>query len=204
MELPDRPATANGVARERAELYLLHQLKVMPSWPRHYSQRPPDELGRRGFERDERAHVRQQFGSSVEVLAAIGILDQGEGAAWLSRFQAALEAEEPCVPEPDRDLATEERARRLLEERLAQAAAAPSGEDERAAMARFDDALRAVRVTGALSREEIQRFSRRLWEAASVEAQEWFRARRESPLPPWQGTQLERVVIGPLERHVRS
>lgn len=171
------PSTANDVARERAELYLLHELKVMPGWPRHYARSPPDELGRRGFERDERAHVLQQFRGSVEVLAAIGILGEGEAAAWLSRFLSAPEAEEPGIPEPDRGLATEERARRLLEERLAQAAAAPGGEDERATMARFDQALRAVRVTGALSREEIERFSGRLGEAASVEAQEWFRAR---------------------------
>ncbi|MDQ4048873.1 MAG: hypothetical protein M3131_05760, partial [Actinomycetota bacterium] len=66
-------------------------------------------------------------------------------------------------------------------------------------MSRFDEAVRAVRVAGALSREQLEHFQSRLAEQASTEGWEEFRALRRSPLP-WQGTELERVVIGPRER----
>lgn len=66
-------------------------------------------------------------------------------------------------------------------------------------MSRFDEAIRVVRVAGALSREELGHFQSRLAERASTEECERFRARHGSPR--WQGTELERVVIGPRERH---
>lgn len=187
--------------RQRAELYLLHELKVTPGWPRHYARLPPDELGRRGYERDERAHVLQKFRGEVETLRLLGILDEGEAAAWLARFASAVEGTEPCLvqPEPEPDPDAEERARRLLEERLSQVSESAAGEDERSAMSEFEEALRVVRVAGALTHEEIERWSARMAAAASVEEQERLASRRHWP-PPWSGAQLEHVAVGSAER----
>ncbi len=190
-------AERDWALRERAELYLLHQLATGPQPPRRSSQSPPSQARRPEVERQEERLQQFQCGS-VDVLRAIGILDEEAALEWRSRLKSSLESPED-PQQPVLDPAAEERARGLLEERLARVAAAPSGEDERAAMSRFDEAVRAVRVAGALSREQLEHFQSRLAERASTEGWEEFRAFRRSPLP-WQGTELERVVIGPRER----
>ena len=189
-----------GALRARAELYLLHELVMSQGWPRHYSGSPSASLGRRDFERDEGRHLLQHFGGGVEALWAIGVLDEEEALAWCSRFLSAVEGADDSPQEASPDPAAAMRARRLLDERLARVAASASGDDEQAAISHFDEAIRAVGVAGALSQEEIADFQSRLAERASVEGWERFSALRRSPLP-WQGTELERVVIGPPERH---
>ena len=104
------PTAANDALRQRAESYLLHELKVTPGWPRYHARLPPSELGRRGYERDEHSYVLQNFRGEVETLRALGILDDGDAAAWLARFAAAVEGDESCIPEPQRDPDTEARA----------------------------------------------------------------------------------------------
>lgn len=195
----DRPAVSD-MLRLRAELYLRHQLATMPGWPKHYSQLPPNELGRRGYQRDEHAHVLQQFRGAVEVLRRLGTLGQQEALAWLSRFEAALDEGKPCSSEPDRDPAVEHRARRMLEEHLQPIEGDATAEDEHAAMSRFEDALKAVRLTAALSREELEEWSSRVAEAAPTQGEDILRRRREAQ-SPWQATALERVIVGPTARH---
>lgn len=105
-------ARREGALRVRAELYLLHELITSPGWPSHYSRSAPDSLGRRNFERDEGRHVLQQFGGAVEVLRAIGVLDEEEALAWCSRFLSAVDSADASPQEAPPDPAAAERSRR--------------------------------------------------------------------------------------------
>ena len=94
----------------------------------------------------------------------------------------------------------EDRARRMLEERLQPKGDNATAEDERAAMTRFEDALGAARLTATLSREELEEWAERAAEAAPTHGEDVLRRRREAQ-SPWQATALERVVVGPTARH---
>jgi hypothetical protein len=190
--------TLNDALRQRAELYLL-QLVDHERSRRGRSEDPPWRRGTFSYQTpvEARHKARRDFIYAVEALIAVGALPEEEAPSWRERFDSA-EPREPSLPSPDTapDPETEHQVRKLLDERLPPSDLDKESQAHRDAVWRFEEALTAIRISGALSAAEQRERSGQLDERLSADEK-----KRRHQAWMCDGVELLRVLPGSSTSH---